>query len=240
MRAQAVSQTHRAGSSDEADLAPENPRSPRNASKRRVAVMGGRSARPPNAQPIQRVGGRERRAAARSSARPTSVSSPALSAASTKSCSSTSCCAWLPPSRCMPPSAGRMRAAASACRPARCATSASEIGRAKSRTMGASVPGVLAKPRMASIMRSAAWSRPVAVSAIIQCGSVKAERQSPIRASALSASSTQRSPTSTPRRSSRNSGWPARVPTGRRGPGGRRRGACRTRRRGRPATWRTT
>jgi hypothetical protein len=58
---------------------------------------------------------------------------------------------------------------------------------------------------MASSMRAAAWKRPVAASAIIQCGRVKVDRQSPIRASALSASSTQRSPTSTPWRCSRNS-----------------------------------
>jgi len=50
-----------------------------------------------------------------------------------------------------------------------------------------------------------ARQRSVAANAIIQCGSVKAERQSPMRASALSASSIQRSPTSTPWRSRRNS-----------------------------------
>jgi len=60
-------------------------------------------------------------------------------------------------------------------------------------------------PRIPSSMRSAACSRPLAASAIVQCGSVKAERQSPMRVSALSAISIQRSPTSTPSRLSRNS-----------------------------------
>ena len=52
------------------------------------------------------------------------------------------------------------------------------------------MPWPLAKARTASIMRSAA-SRcgQVAVSAISQCGSVNADWRSPIRASALSASS---------------------------------------------------
>ena len=67
------------------------------------------------------------------------------------------------------------------------------------------MPLPLAKPRMPSTMRSAAAVRPVAVSAIIQCGSVNADRQSPMRASALSASSSHRLPTSTPSRWSRKS-----------------------------------
>ena len=62
-----------------------------------------------------------------------------------------------------------------------------------------------AASRSPASMRPAAALRPVAANAIIQCGSVKAEMQSPVRASALSASSSQRLPTSTPSRPSRNS-----------------------------------
>ena len=72
-------------------------------------------------------------------------------------------------------------------------------------TSRATVPLPFPCARTASIMRSPASVRPVAASAIIQCGKVKADRQSPMRASALSASSTQRWPTSTPWRSRRNS-----------------------------------
>ncbi len=50
-----------------------------------------------------------------------------------------------------------------------------------------------ANSRIASIIRIPARDGPSAISAIIQCGSVKAERQVPIRASALSAISRQRS-----------------------------------------------
>ena len=73
----------------------------------------------------------------------------------------------------------------------------------------ATIPDLLASldaaSRIPSSMRAAAWKRPVAVSAIIQCGRVKVDRQSPIRASALSASSSHRLPTSTPWRRTRNS-----------------------------------
>src|SRR5215471_14964619 len=54
---------------------------------------------------------------------------------------------------------------------------------------------------MPSSMRSAAAARPAAANAIIQCGNVKTDRQSPMRCSALFAISIHRSPTSTPCRS---------------------------------------
>src|SRR5262249_25681216 len=55
--------------------------------------------------------------------------------------------------------------------------------------MRETVPRPLAKARIASIIRSAAAVRPVAGSAISQCGRGKAGRQWAVRASALSASS---------------------------------------------------
>ena len=70
--------------------------------------------------------------------------------------------------------------------PRRWASSASHTGAATSRINAES----LAR-KFASIARAEA-SRPVALSAIIQCGTVHAESTSPMRASALSASSSQR------------------------------------------------
>ena len=51
-------------------------------------------------------------AAARSRIRRTSSLRPAAMAQSRNNCASTSCWAWLPPRRCMPPSAGRIRSQA--------------------------------------------------------------------------------------------------------------------------------
>ena len=144
----------------------------------------------------------------RSSISRTSPALSAFSAASRKSCSSTSCWAWLPPSRYMPPSAGRIsRDRARHGRPAR-APARPRRAAARSRRDQPRDGAALPRAKVAHAVDHALPPRrlrPVAASAIIQCGRVKADRQSPIRASALSASSIQRSPTSTPWRSSRNS-----------------------------------
>ncbi len=120
---------------------------------------------------------------------------------SSSSCAIMSRWALLPPSRRISARRGASRRTTSACAPCRCASTAAQTGSATSLIAGA--VGVAARSAVRN--RSAAAVRPVAARASIRCGSSNRCPVSPMRASALSASSCQRSPTVTPSCSSRHS-----------------------------------